>query len=113
MANSEEFLQQVLDHLNPLGDVKTRPMFGGHGVFLDGRMFALISGDVLYFKADDENRADFEAAGMKPYGKMPYFQTPSAAMDDPNRLEYFGGGAVAAAVRGDKKKSKGKRARKT
>lgn len=95
MANSEEFLQEVLGDLKPLGDVTTRPMFGGHGVFLDGRMFALISGDVLYFKADDENRSDFEAFGMKPYGKMPYFQTPPAAMDDPNRLEYFGGGGGA------------------
>ena len=87
MANSEEFLKKVLDDLNPLGDVTARPMFGGHGVFLDGRMFALISKDVLYFKADDENRSDFENAGMKPYGKKPYHQTPPAAMDDPERLE--------------------------
>lgn len=97
----------------PWGDVTTRPMFGGHGVFLDGRMFALIAKDVLYFKANDENRGEFEAEGMKPYGKMPSFQTPLAAMDDPSRLEIFGSGAVAAAVRGDKKKSRGKKTGKS
>ncbi len=112
MANRMEFVQKIIDDLSPLGNVIVRPMFGGHGVFLDGRMFALISKDVLYFKADDENRTEFEAAGMKPYGKMPYYQAPPAAMDDPRRLEFLGRGAVAAAVRGDKKKSKGKKARK-
>ena len=108
MANSNEFVQKAIDGLSTLGEVTTRPMFGGHGVFLDNRMFALISTDVLYFKADGENRAEFEAAGMKSYGKMPYYQVPPAAMDDPRQLENLGGGAVAAALRGDKKKPKGK-----
>ena len=113
MANSNEFVQKVLDDLHPLGDVTTRPMFGGHGVFLESRMFALISKDVLYLKADDENRAEFEAAGMKSYGKMPYYQTPPAAMKDPRHLEKLGSGAVGAAIRGDKKKSKRKKAGKS
>ncbi|MCZ6627793.1 MAG: TfoX/Sxy family protein [SAR324 cluster bacterium] len=113
MANSKEFVQKMLDDLSPLGDVTARPMFGGHGVFLGGRMFALISKDVIYLKADDENKAEFAAAGMKPYGKMPYYQTPPAAMDDPRRLEYLGGAAVAAAVRGGKKKSKKNKSRKS
>jgi len=106
MPNSEEFVQKSIEILSPLGEVTTRPMFGGHGMFLDGRMFALISKDVLYLKADDENRAEFERAGMKPYGKMPYYQTPPAAMGDPARLVGLGKGAVAAAIRGDRKKSK-------
>ncbi len=31
-------------------------MFGGYGVFHDGKMLALISGSNLYFKVDDSNR---------------------------------------------------------
>ena len=112
MANSVEFLQKVLGGLAPLGEVGARPMFGGHGVFLDGRMFALISRDVLYFKADPENLAEFEAAGMKPYGKMPYYQTPPAAMEDSQRLAALGSGAVAASLRSEKKKSQGRKRRK-
>lgn len=108
MANSKEFVRKAIDGLSALGEVTARPMFGGHGLFLDGRMFALISKDVLYFKADDENRADFTDAGMKTYGKMPYYQTPPKAMDDPRRLASFAGGAVAAAGRGGRKKSKRK-----
>ena len=110
MANSKEFVRKAIADLSPLGDVTARPMFGGHGVFLDDRMFALISKDVLYFKADDENRAEFEAAGMESYGKMPYYQMPPAATNDPRHFENLSSGAAAAAVRGDRKKSKGKKA---
>lgn len=104
MANSQQFLQKVLAGLSALGEVTTRPMFGGHGVFLDARMFALIAGDTLYFKADDENRGAYDAEGMKPYGKMPYYQTPPAAMSDPARLAVLGREAVAASLRGNRKK---------
>ncbi len=111
MANSDPFVQKVLQDLSPLGDVSARPMFGGHGVFLGGRMFALIAKDVLFLKADDANRGDFEAAGMKPYGKMPYYQAPPTAMQNPEHLVALGGGAAAASLRGERKKSKGKKSR--
>ena len=95
--------------MSPLGDISARPMFGGHGVFLGGRMFALIARDVLYLKADDANRSEFEAAGMKPYGKMPYYQAPATAMQNPGQLVALGGAAAAASVRGERKKSKGEK----
>ena len=106
MANSEEFLRKVLEDLSPLGEVSAKNMFGGHGVFLDNAMFALISRDTLYFKADPENRAEFENAGMKPYGKMPYYQTPPGSMKNSGRLIDLARGAVAASRRGKKKKGK-------
>ena len=111
MANSDPFVQRVLNELSSLGDVCARPMFGGHGVFIGGRMFALIAKDVLFLKADDANRGQFEAAGMKPYGKMPYYQAPPTAMQNPEQLVALGGAAVAASVRGERKKSKGKESR--
>ena len=60
MAVQNNFVAAVLAILTPLGDVAHRRMFGGHGLFLDGRVFALISRDVgLFLKADDVNRAEF------------------------------------------------------
>ena len=106
MANSKEFVRKTIADLSPLGEVTARPMFGGHGLFLNDKMFVLISKDVLYFKADDENRAEFEAAGMESYGKMPYYQMPPAAINDPRRFENLSRGAVAAAARSDKSKGK-------
>ena len=71
MANSEAFVRKVVEQLSAHDEVAAKPMFGGHGLFLSGKMFALIAKDVLYFKADEENRAEFENAGMGSYGKMP------------------------------------------
>ena len=60
MAQQSEFVSRVLEILTPLGEIRAKPMFGGHGLFLDGAMFALITrADELYLKADDENRPAF------------------------------------------------------
>ncbi|MFC1913339.1 TfoX/Sxy family protein [Chloroflexota bacterium] len=44
-------------------------MFGGYGIFHEGDIFALISGDTLYFKVDDFYRAAYENAGSKPFAR--------------------------------------------
>ena len=77
MAGRSEFVEALVRRLTPLGEVRARPMFGGHGLFVDDQMFALITrAEALHLKADDENRGAFEAAGMKPHGKMPYYAVP-------------------------------------
>ena len=69
-------------------------MFGGYGVYLGERMFALVAEDALYIKVDDVNRAEFEARGLLPFryemrgktGTMSYWQAPPAALDDREML---------------------------
>lgn len=89
-----EFVAHILDLLAPLGEVKARGMFGGHGIYLDGKMFALIARDTFYIKADDANRAEFESRELAPFsydarGKvhtMSYYEPPAAALDDSTQL---------------------------
>lgn len=76
MAANKEFHDAVLPRLEPLGEVTSKPMFGGYGVFHEGAMFALISGDGLFFKVDDRNRERYTAAGSAQYKPMPYFRVP-------------------------------------
>ena len=89
MAVSPEFRDYVLEMLEPLGGVTARRMFSGAGLYRHGTIFALIAGDVLYFKVDEANRADYEAAGMGPFrpypGKpfaMPYWEVPADVLED-------------------------------
>lgn len=94
MAISAEFRDHVLEMLEPLGPgVSARRMFGGAGLYLDGTIFALISGDVLYLRTDDVNRADHEAAGCQPFDPhgagravLPYWSAPDEAMEDAETL---------------------------
>jgi DNA transformation protein len=72
--------------LAPLGDFASRAMFGGWGIFNEGRMFALIAGNTLYFKVDDSNRADYEAAGSERFAPMPYYEVPADVLEDESAL---------------------------
>jgi DNA transformation protein len=70
--------EDLVEQLRPLGDVSNRKMFGGHGVFCDGVMFALINSDGdAFLRVDDDFRAELEAAGSTSHGKMPYMSVPT------------------------------------
>ncbi len=53
MPVSDDFLNYVLDQLSAWGSVSVRRMFGGAGLYREGRMFGLIADDVVYLKVDD------------------------------------------------------------
>ncbi len=107
MAKRSEFADFLIELLSPLGSVTVRSMFGGYGVYLHGAMFGLVASDTLYLKADDHNRATFEAAGMSPFiyqGKnkpvaMSYYEVPPDALEDTEILMPWARSAIEAAAR--------------
>jgi DNA transformation protein len=92
MPVSPEYREWVLEQLRGAGTVTGRSMFGGYSLYLDGAIFALIDDDVLYFKVDDSNRADYEAAGMRPFRpfgddrSMQYYEVPPDVLENPEAL---------------------------
>ena len=75
--------------------ITSRAMFGGVSLYLDGRIFALIvSSGEAYLKVGDNNRADFEVKGSKPFmydghknkkpAAMPYWLMPEELTEDKN-----------------------------
>ncbi len=104
MAADEELFNHVMGLLAPLGDVNSRAMFGGYGIFHDDDMFALISGSALFHKVDDSNRADYEKAGSKQYKPMPYYQVPAGVVEDPTTLRTWAQTSIAIAHATAKKK---------
>ncbi len=112
---STEFINYLLELLEPFGNVSAKKMFGGHGIFKDGLMFGLVDDETLYLKADDGNRADFEARGLERfvyYKKdkptyMTYYEAPEEALDNSGDMLTWAEKAFAAAVRsGTKKRQK-------
>ncbi|WP_051356813.1 TfoX/Sxy family protein [Azorhizobium doebereinerae] len=73
-----------------LGPVQVRRMFGGHGIFRDGLMFALETRGTLFVKADAAFSEDLAGQGSRPLGyeargrqvRLPYWTLPDAALDD-------------------------------
>jgi DNA transformation protein len=90
MPRRSEFVEYLLEMLQPLGEVRAKAMFGGWGFYAGERFFALVAEDTFYVKADAASRAEFEARGLQPFryeasGKvsvMAYYQPPPEALDD-------------------------------
>ena len=89
--NKTAFADFVLALLQSWRPVTARRMFGGHGLYHAGVMFALIADGQLYLKVDDESRADFVAAGLAPFEyeakgrrvSLSYHRAPDAMLDEP------------------------------
>ena len=91
--------------LSVLGDVNGRKMFGGYGIFIEEAMFALVSSDnVIHFKVDDSNRANYEAAGSTQFHNMPYYQLPAAICQNDDDLFAWAKESMAIAKASKKKK---------
>jgi DNA transformation protein len=115
---SDEFVDYVMELFGPFGTVGARRMFGGHGVFLDGLMFALVLDDTLYLKADEMNRIEFEQAGCDTFGyarkgkraTLNFYRAPESAMDSPELMLPWARTAYAAALRSNAKKQAARQA---
>ncbi len=70
MAVSKDFLNYVLDLLSPWGEVYTKRMFGGIGLYRDDFAFAMVWRDTVYLKVDDTNVDKYIQEGsvqLKPF----------------------------------------------
>lgn len=77
----------LVERLQPIGGISSKKMFGGHGIFFQGKMFGIVdSRGGYYLKMSDGNRGDFEAYGAVQHGRMPYFSIPDAILEDSELL---------------------------
>ncbi len=103
---ADALLEHCVELLSPLGRVRSRRMFGGHGLYIDELFVALIAFDRLYLKANASTRPAFEAAGCNPFvyerqgrsASLAYWTAPPDAMDSPDAMQPWARRAVQAAL---------------
>ncbi|WP_010543477.1 TfoX/Sxy family protein [Sphingomonas elodea] len=94
MALDTGLIEWVREALAPIGTVTMRRMMGGATLYCDGTVFALLAFDELWFKADAESDAAWDAAGADRFtyeakGRqmvMNYRRAPADAHDDAEAL---------------------------
>jgi len=112
MSVSNGYRTYIVDQLAALPGVSTRRMFGGIGLYSGEWFFALIDDDVLFFKVDDANRADYVSRGMKAFMPFPgqpslgYFQVPEDVIEEAEELTRWARRSVEVAQRAKSKKKK-------
>lgn len=100
----------IRDMFESLGEVTIKRMFGGKGIYHQGRILALEVGGEILLKADAQSALEFADAGASQWvyeGKnrpaaMPYWSIPDAALDDPDELPRWVRLAWEAALRARK-----------
>lgn len=100
-------VDHCLELFAPLGAVRSRRMFGGHGFYIDDLFVAIVAFDRLYLKTDALTRPAFEAAGSEPFAydtktgavALGYWTVPADAMESPALMQPWARQAIAAALR--------------
>jgi DNA transformation protein and related proteins len=98
------FRDFVLDQLSQLPQLRSKPMFGGVGLYSGEAFFGIIAADELFFKVDDSNRTAYEIAGSEPFRpvagrqvSMSYWRVPIEVLEDPGELAVWALAAIRAA----------------
>lgn len=102
-----QFVESLHEVFERMGRIEARRMFGGHGIYHDGRMFALVVNDTLYLKADADTLAEFEKRGLPAFGyeregrrtEMSYRLAPEEIFEDREEAMRWGRLAWEAALR--------------
>lgn len=113
MKPMNEFAQHLADVFRLFGPIEVRRMFGGYGVYHEGLMFGLVSGETLYLKADAGNVADFRKQGLGPFeyrrkgkvAKLSYYLAPATVMEDSAETARWARRSFDAALRARARKA--------
>lgn len=108
MPNTADFIAHVLELMRPTARAFTRSMFGGHGVYVDGKIVAIVINDELYLKTDETTRPAFLDRDLGPFrysrqGRdtyaMSYHRAPDEALESPDAMREWLQPALGVALR--------------
>lgn len=108
MAADPGLIDWVAEAMEPVGHVTSKRLFGGASLYCDGLAFAIVGFDALWFKADGESDAQWDAVGAVRFtverenGKtqsLNYRRAPDDVYDDPDELRRWGLLALEASRR--------------
>lgn len=107
MSASKEFVSHIRELLSSIGEFSDGVFFGGHALKHKNRQFAMIMGNTLYFRVNDQSRPEYERKGSKPFSYLTkvrrvevrtYFEVPEHLLDSREELVVWARKAIHAAA---------------
>jgi DNA transformation protein len=88
-------ISDIIERLSPFGDISSRRMFGGYGLYKNGIIIALVADEELYFKGIPSAQAYYESfgstrfvyEGQKRPIQLSYWYVPATVLNDSEILE--------------------------
>lgn len=105
-GNTRSYIDYVADRLSPLRELSQGRFFGGIGLRHQGRLFAMVMGDTLYFAVDEPLRQRYRDMGSQCFsyttrkGRVSvekYYAVPEHIMDDDEELLLLARASIALA----------------
>ena len=93
-----EFIEHILDVLEPIGNVTARKMFGGYGIYNNKVIIGIVDEDELYFKVDESNLQNYKKLKSSPFTyergdgqkiAMSYWYVPESVIEDNEKFCEF------------------------
>ncbi len=107
MSRADAF-DHIVEMFTAFGPVAVRRMFGGAGIFADGMMIGIVDEGVVYLKADEVTRPDFERERLGPFtyatkhgerSLASYWRMPERLYDEPEEMARWAARALECAQR--------------
>jgi DNA transformation protein len=95
-------LERIMADLTDLGEIASRPLFGGHGIYWNDVIFGIHFRGRLYFKVDEESKGEYLARRMGPFRPnerqtlKSYYEVPPEILDDREALLSWAREAIRA-----------------
>jgi len=110
--SSDALVEWVAEAMEPTGAVTSRRMMGGHTLYCDSTVFAVVADDLLWFKSDKDSDAAWDAARCPKFtydrdgttATMNYRRAPDAVYDEADELRRWAALALEAGHRAAAKK---------
>lgn len=81
-STASEAVEKYIAKIESIAGITSKKMFGGYGVFHEGKMFSLVNSEGgIYLKSDESSRHKFEKYDAPQHARMTYFQIPGKVYD--------------------------------
>ena len=82
-------VELVVERLQGIGGITQKKMFGGHGIFHDGKMFGIVDSKGNFaLKVDESLEKEYLKMESIKHGKMPYYSVPEEIFNSEGLIEW-------------------------
>ncbi len=79
----------LLERLSEIKGITAKKMFGGQGIFHEGKMFGMVdTKGKIAFKVDDQLEKEYLKMGSSKHGKMPYYSIPYHILNSEDLIDW-------------------------
>lgn len=91
MATSKETMDYILDCIGMLPDLSSKKMFGEYGIWVEGKIVALVCDDQLFIKPNSAAKSFLETVEESPPypGAKNYYRISEEVWEEPGYLAHL------------------------